>query len=76
MKLLDYMRAENLDDQAMAGRIGGCSAHAVKKWKYGERSPDPDRIIRIEEVTGGKVSLRDWSLRNRPPRAFAENEAA
>ena len=76
MKLLDYMRVEDLDDEAMAGRIGGCSAHAVKKWKYGERSPDPDRIIRIEEVTGGKVGLRDWSSRNRLPRELAATEAA
>ncbi len=76
MKLLDYMRAENLGDEAMACRIGGCSAHAVRKWKYGERSPGADRIIRIEEVTGGKVGLHDWSSRNQPPRELAATEAA
>ena len=61
MKLLDYMRDRNIDDEAMAEIIGDCSSYAVKKWKYGERSPNANRIIRIEEVTNGLVGLHDWS---------------
>lgn len=60
MKLIDWMRREKVDDAAMAERIGDCTEHAVKKWKYGERSPDPNRIARIEHVTGGEVSFPDW----------------
>lgn len=67
MKLLDYMSTNDLTDEAMAERIGDCSASAVKKWKYGERSPDADRIIRIEEVTDGAVGLKDWAAENFPP---------
>lgn len=68
------MRDENLDDEAMAARLNDgqpeeaqCSASAVKKWKYRERTPDPDRIIRIREVTGGRVDLGDWATS--PPTA-------
>jgi hypothetical protein len=68
MKLLEYMREEKLDDAVFAERINEglpsamhCTAYAVKKWKYGERRPDADRMIRIEEISGGKVSLRDWA---------------
>lgn len=60
MKLIDYMRDEKLDDERMAEMIGGCTAHAVKKWKYGERTPDAARMLKIEEITNNRVSLRDW----------------
>lgn len=59
MKLLEWMRRKAIDDETFAERVGGCTSHAVKKWKYGERQPPADKIIRIEEVTGGKVTLRD-----------------
>jgi DNA-binding transcriptional regulator YdaS (Cro superfamily) len=61
MKLLDYMRRQELDDETLARRIGDCTAHAVKKWKYGERRPDADRILKIQKITGGHVTLRDWA---------------
>lgn len=61
MKLIDYMQRNEISDDTMAGLIGNCSASAVKKWKRLERSPDPDRIIRIQKVTGGKVGLKDWA---------------
>lgn len=60
MKLIDYMRREGLDDEAMARQIGRCTGHAVKKWKYGERVPDANRILRIEEITNRRVRLKDW----------------
>lgn len=64
MKLLDWMRREGVSDVEMATRINEgvvepCTGYAVKKWKYGERQPQGDKIIRIEEVTGGEVTLRD-----------------
>jgi hypothetical protein len=68
MHLLDYMRDHGLDDEAFAALYNKhlpaeqhCSAFAVKKWKYRERRPDADGIIRIENITKGAVALRDWA---------------
>jgi hypothetical protein len=60
MRLIDYMRSKNLDDSAMAERVGGISAHGIRKLKYGERGPSIEVAIRIDEVTAGTVGLRDW----------------
>ncbi|CAL8981842.1 hypothetical protein RHODGE_RHODGE_04007 [Rhodoplanes serenus] len=65
MKLLDYMRREGVDDEALAARLGSVTAFAVKKWKYGERIPDALTIVRLEEITGGAVTLRDWADQQR-----------
>lgn len=69
MKLLDWMRREGVDDDGMASRVNDglslddhITVSAVKKWKYGERQPPADKIVRIEEVTGGEVTLRDLLL--------------
>lgn len=60
MKLLEWMSANGVTDEDFAERIGDCTAHAVKKWKYGERTPPPDKIARIEDVTRHVVNLRDF----------------
>ncbi|QDI81667.1 hypothetical protein E8E01_15045 [Methylorubrum populi] len=60
MRLIDYMRSENLDDAAMAQRVGGITAHGIRKLKYGERGPSIDTAIRINEATAGSVGLSDW----------------
>lgn len=69
MRLLQFMREEGLDDEAMASLIGDCSAHAVKKWKYGEREPDAMTMLRIESVTGSKVRMPDWAEQTAQKRA-------
>lgn len=61
MKLIDYMRAKNLSDSAMAQRVGGISEHGIRKLKYGERDPSIATAIRINEATGGLVGLSDWA---------------
>lgn len=61
MQLVDYMTQHSIDDAQMARRIGKCSEHAVKKWKYRERMPDAARIVRIEKITNGQVGLLDWT---------------
>lgn len=66
MKLLDWMRREGIDDNEMADQVGGVTAFAVKKWKYGERVPDARTIVRLEEITSGDVTLRDWAAQQRP----------
>lgn len=60
MKLIDWMRREGVDDKTMAHRVGDCTESAVRKWKYGERTPPPERIVLIEQVTSGAVTLRDF----------------
>ena len=60
MKLATYMKEHGLDDATMASLVGGCTEHAVRKWKYGERSPSVTTIVRIEEITAGKVTMRDF----------------
>ena len=60
MRLIDYLVKHNLTDEAFAKMVGGVGRHAVKKWRYGERVPDAARIARVEDVTGGSVSLGDW----------------
>lgn len=69
MRLLDYMREEGLDDEALAARLGECSPYAVKKWKYGEREPDASTIVRIERVTSGRVGLPDWAAQSEQRKA-------
>ena len=76
MKLLDWLRAEKIDDRTLAERLGGCSSYAVKKWKYGERMPGAARIIQLEEITGGHVTLRDWVAPAAAPPAEQEPERA
>lgn len=60
MKLADYMKANSLDDAAMAQRIGDCTEFAVKKWKYGERTPRPEQMTKIKAATAGEVSADDF----------------
>lgn len=60
MKLGAYMRANKLDDEAMAALIGDCTAHAVKKWRYSERLPRSEAMRRIHDVTGGQVGPTDF----------------
>lgn len=58
MTFNEFMRGKSEPD--IAERIG-CSIHAVRKYRYGERRPDADTMLRIEQVTEGQVTLRDWA---------------
>ena len=67
MKLLDYMKANNLDDATLAERIGPeVTARAVRKWKYGETAPRIPELVRIEEITGGVVAAADFLAESKP----------
>ena len=69
------MRSANLDDAAMAESVGGITAHGIRKLKYGERGPSIETAIRIDEVTDGKVSLRDWVRENPATQSVAASAA-
>ena len=60
MRLESYMNEHDLGDAAMAAQIGGCSASAVRKWRYGHRIPRAPVIIRIRQITGGLVTADDF----------------
>lgn len=62
MRLIDWMRQANLSDTDVADRVGGVSAHAVKKWKYGERIPRRAELLKLVEISEGKVSPNDFVL--------------
>lgn len=62
MRLIDWMREANLDDGQVADLVGGVSGHAVKKWKYGERIPRRAELLRLIEISSGKVSPNDFVL--------------
>ncbi|RCL01034.1 MAG: hypothetical protein JSC189_000920 [Candidatus Tokpelaia sp. JSC189] len=67
MKLTDYMTINNISTKDMATLIGGMSASGVKKWLYGERTPRPDQMRRIAEVTKGMVLPNDFVLLSNTP---------
>ena len=54
-----WMRAANLTDAAMAGRIG-VSTFAVRKYRRVERIPTPQIMARIVEATDGLVTANDF----------------
>ncbi|WP_018407903.1 hypothetical protein [Methylocystis rosea] len=61
MKLLDYLKLNEIADEAFAAEFDGeISASAVRKWKYGERNPRLPELVRIEEITNGAVTARDF----------------
>lgn len=72
MKLLDYMKANGIDDSDMAVRVGETTPRAVKKWKYGETTPPLAKILRIQDITAGQVKPCDFL----PDHPQAQSEVA
>ena len=60
MKLLDYMKQHSIGDAELAAAVGGVSANAVKKWKYGETAPRIPELVRLTDATNGSVTARDF----------------
>lgn len=61
MQLKTYLSSNAVSDAAFADLIGGVGEHAVRKWKYRDREPDAATMAKIEVLTGGAVTLRDWA---------------
>jgi DNA-binding transcriptional regulator YdaS (Cro superfamily) len=59
MKLLDYLKKQNIADHAFAETVGR-SRSAVRKWMYGQRIPRPAEMLAIKEATDGKVTADDF----------------
>lgn len=59
MTLREYIKQNSLTPDAMA-KLLGCSEGAVRKWCSGERTPRPDQMRTISEVTAGAVLPNDF----------------
>jgi DNA-binding transcriptional regulator YdaS (Cro superfamily) len=59
MKLIDYLRAKNLTDDAFAALVGR-SKWAVRKWMYSQRTPRPAEMLAISQATRGAVTADDF----------------
>ena len=61
MKLAAYLKHHGLSDEEFASHLGGgLSAEAVRKWRFGVRTPRPVHLVRIAEVTNGDVTANDF----------------
>ena len=56
MLLIDFMRAEGLDDARMAEMIGGISPLGVRKLRFRARGPSIRVAARIHEISKGRVT--------------------
>lgn len=61
MTLSEFMKSRSLTDARFAELLD-CSEGALRKWRYGERTPRSDQMRRIMEVTGGLVTPNDFLL--------------
>lgn len=54
MTLAEYIKKNG---HAEAARLFGVSLSTIKSWRWGQRTPRPDKANEIVSVTGGEVSL-------------------
>jgi DNA-binding transcriptional regulator YdaS (Cro superfamily) len=56
MNLPDYIREIG---HPAAARLFGVSVWTIKAWRFGQRTPRPEKANEIVAITGGKLSLND-----------------
>ena len=56
MNLPDYIKA--IGHEA-AAKAFGVSESTIKSWRWGARSPRPDRAREIQRITRGRVSVAE-----------------
>jgi transcriptional regulator with XRE-family HTH domain len=59
MRLQDFLAAENISLAAFGRSIGVPNRQTISRYVRSERFPPPDVLVRIEEVTGGRVTASD-----------------
>ncbi|TDR90327.1 XRE family transcriptional regulator [Enterovirga rhinocerotis] len=73
MRIGDYLKSEGLDEEGFAARSGGAfSSEAVRKWRFGQRTPRLKHLVQIAELTNGAVTANDFL----PSPSPSEEEAA
>lgn len=68
MKLIEWMKAEGLNDQAVVDRLNALpgrendpvSVGAVRKWMYGERIPRAPEMAGLFEISEGQVDANSF----------------
>jgi hypothetical protein len=58
MKLIDWMTQKNLGNQEVADMIK--QKLNVSRLKHGKRTPSLHMAFAIQDVSGGKVTLKEW----------------
>lgn len=61
MKLRAYLKQHGVTVDEFAEKHGWAK-WGFRKWVYGQRVPGAADIAKIERVTAGEVSLRDWLI--------------
>lgn len=76
MRLATYLEKRELTDAAFA-RLIGVERQAVGRYKVGDRFPETPILLKIYEVTDGKVTANDFAgISEDVPAAPAETEKA
>ena len=60
MQLITYLEENNISQRKFAQLIG-VQPLAVNRYIKGRRTPKPEILLRIELVTEGKVTIRDFA---------------
>lgn len=62
MRIADYLKSNQLTDEDFAAKSGpeGFSAEAVRKWRFGARTPRPRQMEIIVRLTNGDVTPNDF----------------
>lgn len=61
MKLRAYLKEHDISDEALSALAGGSfSAEAVRKWRFGVRTPRPAQMAKLAELTNGAVTANDF----------------
>ena len=75
MRLLEFMKQRGLSDEQMAEMIGpDATPRSVRKWKYGETMPRIPALLRIEIVSEGLVTGKDF-VEPEKPEGFTWNKS-
>lgn len=74
MKLAAYLKDQDITIAMLASRLG-VRVQTIYRYLDGERVPRPELMVRISELTWGKVQPNDWVFpakrRRRQPRGEA-----
>lgn len=61
MNLRDFRESKEPPiTQVEMGKMIGVTDSCVSRYESGDTTPSPEKIVRIETITGGKVQLRDF----------------
>lgn len=64
MQLSDYLAKHGITHAAFAERLG-VSQGTVTRYVNGDRIPRPEHLVRIKDLTRGKVTVSDFVAKRR-----------